>query len=274
MGIAGIQLAKLSGGNVIATASPSNADYLKSLGADHVLDYNSATLAEDVKAATGGRPVTYALDCRPSDTSAAVSAAVLDKEGKARYTALETGFDEVVKSLNPNVEASTVLAFSMTGDAWVYEGEHHEASEAAFEHQRKFSEVAEVLLAEGKMRAPRVFLNRGGKGLGASCMGSRSWRRTRSAVGSWSISRTNHPMPFFLLRLSFSSFGHGSLKACSRGYKWVYIIEYTYVLARYNWHMIHEAQACFGLSEEQIWLSLTWTRRRRQRQHPPACGRA
>jgi NADPH:quinone reductase-like Zn-dependent oxidoreductase len=35
----GIQFAKLSGYRVIATCSPHNADYLKSLGADTTIDY-------------------------------------------------------------------------------------------------------------------------------------------------------------------------------------------------------------------------------------------
>ncbi|KAL4861987.1 hypothetical protein BDV12DRAFT_203465 [Aspergillus spectabilis] len=51
-GIFGIQFAKLSGLKVIATASPHNFVYLKSLGADVVFDYRSPTVAADIRAFT------------------------------------------------------------------------------------------------------------------------------------------------------------------------------------------------------------------------------
>lgn len=44
-----IQIAKLKGAKVITTASSHNHDYVRSLGADHVIDYNNESVKEVVK---------------------------------------------------------------------------------------------------------------------------------------------------------------------------------------------------------------------------------
>lgn len=56
-GVAGfaIQLAKYLGAHVVTTASAANADYVKSLGADHVIDYN----AEDFTKSVSGCDVVF-----------------------------------------------------------------------------------------------------------------------------------------------------------------------------------------------------------------------
>ncbi|GAM33957.1 hypothetical protein TCE0_013r01231 [Talaromyces pinophilus] len=65
VGSNGIQLAKAAGYDVITTASPKNFEYVKSLGADVVFDYNSATIAEDILGALKLKGETLAgiLDC-------------------------------------------------------------------------------------------------------------------------------------------------------------------------------------------------------------------
>ena len=45
-----VQIAKWAGAQVIATASLKNWDHVRAAGADHVLDYNSAELIEEIKA--------------------------------------------------------------------------------------------------------------------------------------------------------------------------------------------------------------------------------
>ncbi|KAM0347361.1 hypothetical protein ACHAPU_004881 [Fusarium lateritium] len=163
MGISAIQFAKLSGATVITTSSPSNAEYLKSLGADHVLDYKSNTLVDDVLRIADG-PVQYAFDSFPSDASAAISASVLDRSGNAKYVSLIPGFEKLVKKLNPSVDTQSILAFSAFGEPWMYENEYYKTVPGDFEFQKKFVLIAERLFAEGKVKAPRVFLNRGGSG--------------------------------------------------------------------------------------------------------------
>jgi len=43
-----IQLAKAAGFEVITTCSPGNFDYVKSIGADKVFDYNSPSATDDI----------------------------------------------------------------------------------------------------------------------------------------------------------------------------------------------------------------------------------
>ncbi|KAF4997559.1 hypothetical protein FGRMN_3764 [Fusarium graminum] len=163
MGISAIQFAKLSAATVITTSSPFNTEYLKSLGADHVLDYRSATLVDDVLRIAEG-PVQYAFENFPSDASAATSASVLSRSGNAKYVSLIPGFEKAVKKLNPLVDAQSILAFSAFGEPWMYEKEYYNVVPGEFEFQKRFVQIAERLFAGGKLKAPRVFLNRGGSG--------------------------------------------------------------------------------------------------------------
>lgn len=182
MGIAAIQYAKLSGGTVITTASPSNFDYVKSLGADHVLDYKSPTLADDVQRLNGG-PLRYAFDTYPNDASAAICAAVLTREGGAKYVALLPGVEEAVKALNPAVEASFILAYSSLGEPYLYETRYTDVVPEDYEFQKKFIVISEDLFAQGKLLAPRVFLNRGGAGLEGLLHGLDEVRANRVSGG-------------------------------------------------------------------------------------------
>ena len=62
VGYLAVQLAKWGGARVIATASPADFDKVRLGGANTVLDYRSATLAEDIKAAAKGRKVERIID--------------------------------------------------------------------------------------------------------------------------------------------------------------------------------------------------------------------
>lgn len=56
VGAYAIQLASLGGFKVVATASPANFDYVRSLGADVVVDYHDGDQAvELIQKATGGK---------------------------------------------------------------------------------------------------------------------------------------------------------------------------------------------------------------------------
>ncbi|AZB44164.1 zinc-binding alcohol dehydrogenase [Bacillus sp. FJAT-42376] len=64
-----IQLAKNAGLEVFTTASASNHEYVKSLGADHVIDYRSEDVKEKVLELTNGRGVDAVLDTVSRQTS-------------------------------------------------------------------------------------------------------------------------------------------------------------------------------------------------------------
>jgi len=61
VGCNAIQLAKASGFEVIATSSPRNFGLCKSLGASHVLDYNSKTVVADMIAVLGSKTLNGAM---------------------------------------------------------------------------------------------------------------------------------------------------------------------------------------------------------------------
>jgi NADPH:quinone reductase-like Zn-dependent oxidoreductase len=143
MGITAIQFAKLSGALVVTTSSPSNFDYLRSIGADHVLDYKSSTLVQDILAITGG-PICYAFDTHPTDTSTAVAAAILNRSSDARYVSLHPGQEQNVKALNPDVNAQFILAYSAFGDPWIFGQQHFAAVPDDYEFQKKFILIADT----------------------------------------------------------------------------------------------------------------------------------
>lgn len=67
-----VQIAKAKGAYVVATASPSKADFVKGLGADEVIDYTAGDFAE------GLAPVDIALDSLSGDITGRTLAVVAD----------------------------------------------------------------------------------------------------------------------------------------------------------------------------------------------------
>lgn len=67
-----VQLAKLMGKQVISTASRQNHEYVKSLGADYVIDYREDDVLAEVNTLTNGRGVDAVIDTvsRESATNA------------------------------------------------------------------------------------------------------------------------------------------------------------------------------------------------------------
>lgn len=162
-GILGIQFAKLSGLTVVATSSPHNFDYLKSLGADAVFDYKSPTCAEDIKKYTQGK-LTHAWDCSPTPSARLCASAMSDTE-PGQYGSLLGPFDDEVKTTNSKVSGSFTLAYSMFGEAFSRNGKHFDAKPEDYEFGKMFWELSRGLLAEGKVKVAKLEVNRGGSGL-------------------------------------------------------------------------------------------------------------
>jgi NADPH:quinone reductase-like Zn-dependent oxidoreductase len=68
VGIWGVQLAHLTGAEVVATCGPSNVDFVKSLGADTVLDYTKTNLLEWVSHDRDSRGFDVVFDCIGAQT--------------------------------------------------------------------------------------------------------------------------------------------------------------------------------------------------------------
>lgn len=178
-GIYGIQYARLSGYKVIATSSPHNFDYLKSLGAERVFDYGSPTAGADIREYTNNA-LKLAWDC--TGFGASVIAPALSTEGGKYATIMPVDKDSVL-SINPKVDGPHVtLMYSVFGERFV-KGDETPPKPEEFEFAKKFSEITRQLFADGKLKAPRVFLNRTGSGLESALKGLDELRNGKVSGG-------------------------------------------------------------------------------------------
>ncbi|KAI0067103.1 dehydrogenase [Artomyces pyxidatus] len=103
-----IQFAKLAGLHVIATASKTNFELVKSLGADEVYDYNDPDIASKIKASTGGK-LKNAVDTISEGASVTLISEVLSEEGG------EVGAILPYKPPRENLKVSITGAYSVLG---------------------------------------------------------------------------------------------------------------------------------------------------------------
>ncbi|KAL9053149.1 MAG: hypothetical protein Q9162_004946 [Coniocarpon cinnabarinum] len=80
-----LQLAKASGYEVVTTASPKHFDYAKSLGADHVLDYHSKTVVDELVDLFKGKIVVGAFDAIGEEDTTRACAAVLSRSKGGKH---------------------------------------------------------------------------------------------------------------------------------------------------------------------------------------------
>jgi NADPH:quinone reductase-like Zn-dependent oxidoreductase len=76
-----IQLAAASGFQVVATCSKKNFEYVKGLGATHVVDYNDASVVEDVVKVLQGMKFAGVLDSISEEKTYRACGAVAEKLG-------------------------------------------------------------------------------------------------------------------------------------------------------------------------------------------------
>ncbi|KAM0221469.1 hypothetical protein ACHAQD_005381 [Fusarium lateritium] len=178
-GIYGIQFAKLSGLRVVATASPHNFDYLKSLGAEAVFDYKSTNVAEEIRKYTNNS-LKLAWDC--TGNGAAISAGSFSTEGGKYATIMPVDKKELL-DVNPKVDGPhATLMYSIFGERFV-KVEDTPAKPDEFEFAKKFWEIARQLLEEGKLKAPQTFVNRGGSGFEGILKGMDELRANKVSGG-------------------------------------------------------------------------------------------
>lgn len=165
-GILGIQFAKLSGLTVITTSSPHNFDYLKSLGADAVYDYHEATetLAQRIKNLTNDQ-LTLSWDCSPTEESARLCALAMSNSEKGKYSSLIPVDPDVLKKANPGVESEFTLGYTAFGETFTRHGRTFEAKPEDRKFARMFWELSKDLLADGRVKAAKIAVDQGGKGL-------------------------------------------------------------------------------------------------------------
>lgn len=103
-----VQLAKLSGLQVIATASPKNHELLKSLGADAVFDYRDPEVSNKIRQFSGNK-LAHAVDTIAEGDTTALTTASFGSEGG--YAALLLP----AKSSREDVKAEFSLVYTLFG---------------------------------------------------------------------------------------------------------------------------------------------------------------
>jgi len=106
-----LQLCKASGVETVATASKHNHDYCKSLGASHVLDYNSSSVIDDVVSAvkTTGKEFAGVYDSISAGDSLKHSSQIIKQlDGSNRLATVLPPSD-----IPEGVQANAVFAFTV-----------------------------------------------------------------------------------------------------------------------------------------------------------------
>ncbi len=149
----------------MTTCSPSNFDYVKSLGADGVFDYRSASVADDIRAwSADADALVLAWDCVSTPDSAKICAAALSRTREGHHRSLLRIDEAVIKAVNDKVDSQARLAYTMMGEPFE-KWAKVPAIPADYEYGKMFWEVAAQVLAQGKVKPARTDVNRGGKGL-------------------------------------------------------------------------------------------------------------
>ncbi|KAJ6577394.1 dehydrogenase [Mycena capillaripes] len=145
-----IQLAKLSGLRVVATASPRNHALLTTLGADAVFDYRDPEVVEKIRVYTNSA-LAHAVDCISDKTTTRQVAECLSQGGGAIALMLNEPVDA------PGVRARFDLVYTLLGKAF-----EHPMPYAAIPEHYEFGKATVLLLSrllhEGKLKTTPVKL--------------------------------------------------------------------------------------------------------------------
>ncbi|MBW4838081.1 MAG: zinc-binding dehydrogenase [Paenibacillaceae bacterium] len=107
-----IQLAKIYGASpILATASPQNADYVRSLGADEVIDYNSENVQERVMDITNG----VGVDLIINSVNRATAQQDLSMLAFGGQLACIAGAPETVADFQPSSKSFTLHKLMIAG---------------------------------------------------------------------------------------------------------------------------------------------------------------
>jgi len=156
MGMFAVQFAKLSGCRVIATCSPKNAEYVKSLGADITFDYKDPDVAQKIRKETDGE-LSLCLDCVVEGDSTKLCSDAL-AEG-AHYTALLAPPAEGKKD---GIKYTSTFAYTCFGYEMEIRGKKIPALPAQHDLGVKFWKITQELVESGALKPPRIRIIPGG----------------------------------------------------------------------------------------------------------------
>ena len=142
-----IQFAKLSGYKVIATCSPHNNDFVKSLGADAVFDYKDPKCGQSINEYTND-----SLKLVWDTISLEGSAKICSEAFSSDPTGAKYGTILPVKLPRDGIETTFTFMYTIFGDGFTKAGKDTPAVPEDFEFAKKFFAITEQLLAEGKLK--------------------------------------------------------------------------------------------------------------------------
>ena len=144
---------------VLTTASPRNFDFLKSLGADEVFDYNNPACAEKIRDYTKN-DLHHVLDCISLPATAAICAAALSSNSSPQnhYSALLP----VEKFPREDVDARSTIMYTIFNEPYTKWGKHTPAIPEEYEFAKKFWALTNDLFAAGKLKTHATDVRSGG----------------------------------------------------------------------------------------------------------------
>ncbi|EXJ86697.1 hypothetical protein A1O3_03650 [Capronia epimyces CBS 606.96] len=142
-GTLAIQFARLSGRKVITTCSPRHFGLVKERGADIVYDYHIPQVGTQIRQVTDGK-LKAVFDTVSLDSSAAICADAIGPAGGVYCNLLG------VDCPRSDVQSVFFLGYSISGEAYIFEGQSYDASPEDFIFARRWYEIAERLWAQGK----------------------------------------------------------------------------------------------------------------------------
>jgi NADPH:quinone reductase-like Zn-dependent oxidoreductase len=152
-----IQLAKLSGLQVVTTASKKNHQHILDMGADKVVDYHDSNWVAQVKEFTQDK-LEYALDCISEGETTTNVGKCMSSNGGRIVTLLP-----IQPNLPSNVTSEVTVVYTTFGREFTFGGTLHFAASAS-DHATavKYTQLLPEFLEQGKIRPNRTKKCNGG----------------------------------------------------------------------------------------------------------------
>jgi NADPH:quinone reductase-like Zn-dependent oxidoreductase len=162
-----IQFAKLGGCKlIIATASPSNFELLKELGADYVFEYHDAENCVKEIWEVAGDYLTRVLDCIGAENICVPAMSTSIDGVYCTLTDLPPGEIE-----NPKIRCERAEGYTACGEPYEMMGLRVEVNEHDYELAKVFFELTRKLVEKEKIKLHKMSVNEGGIGLKGALAG-------------------------------------------------------------------------------------------------------
>lgn len=171
----GIQFAKLSNCEVVTACSAHNFKLLKSIGADHCVDYHSEGCDAQIRDIVRDR-LTLAWDCIATVQSARTCATVMSRARGGHYSSLLYINPSILRRVNQKITCTTTIGYTIFGER-LHKETVIEPRPEDYEYWMKFWAASEALLRDRHIKPPPQMLNDGGSGLSGVLCGMNYLKR-------------------------------------------------------------------------------------------------